>query len=1044
MKPVTLIMKAFGPYGGEEKICFSELENRTMFVITGKTGAGKTTIFDGISFAIYGKTNGDERSGTDLRSQFADDLVQTEVSLHFILKQKEYYIWRSPQQEKKKSRGEGFTTINAKAELYEVKNDASKVLISANVRDVDEKIKELMQLDANQFRQILMIPQGEFRKLLVSDSKEKEAILQKLFHTEIFKRIEDTLKEEAKKIYANVEKHEMKMEQLYAQFDIEFESELKEKLVEKKNVLKELTPLIEAEMAESSKFIQSLQKEINLRKLEKDSLQQQFFQAKSVTAQFDEKERLEQIQIELKEKQPEIKEKQESIKRALRAVQIERQDDICHSISIDLKKITSVEEELSRDLVVAIQNLEKCQYKWNKEQENASIRKEASEHVLLLEKSNEDIQSYEQSLQLKENLVRIERQLKNKKLQFESEFESLQSSFEAIQGKRSEVDRLKISIMQRERNIERTESNIVLIEEWIDLKVKKTQMDEKLTLLTEKTESAMQEWEKKKEKFAQAEDKWKKGQAGFIAESLKDNQPCPVCGSLDHPHVASKSPFMLTEGEMEGMKEEILRAEVKMKHEENERIKTETTYDHLVETKQVLELKLSTLIEQFSIENGEANLNKLKSSMTEMKKEEAYDKKKLKELTDTMKELERLSKSLVEKKERLTLINEEWEKAKTQLVQESTRYEQLKLRLPNGYQTQSAFQHNIKKAKDRLAHLDFEYEQARKNMDQAKQEHAILTVKLEGKKEEANRVKQSMEKERKRFRELMEQYEFNTYLEFQEAKKSEKEIEMLERQIKEYGEVSRSVLDRLTQLNHNLEQMNRPHLETIENKLQALSLSISDKENQWNRSSLRDEKNREVFDLLKETQEEVKEFEEKYKVLGNLSDMAKGNNAQRLTFERYVLASYLDDILRIANERLKDMTNGRYELLRKTDRSKGNVQSGLELLVFDQYTGYERHVKTLSGGESFKASLSLALGLADVVQAHAGGVSLETMFIDEGFGTLDPESLDQAIETLMDIQSSGRLVGIISHVPDLKERIDARLEVISTTQGSKTRFQFLS
>lgn len=190
--------------------------------------------------------------------------------------------------------------------------------------------------------------------------------------------------------------------------------------------------------------------------------------------------------------------------------------------------------------------------------------------------------------------------------------------------------------------------------------------------------------------------------------------------------------------------------------------------------------------------------------------------------------------------------------------------------------------------------------------------------------------------------------------------------------------------------------------------------------------------------------EEIKVLEERYKIIGHLYDISRGQNTYRITFERYVLAAFLDDILREANIRLAKMTSGRYQLLRKTDRSKGNVQSGLELLVFDQYTGRERHVKTLSGGESFKAALSLALGLADVVQTYAGGVSLETMFIDEGFGMLDPESLDQAIEALIDIQNSGRLVGIISHVPELKERIDARLEVIATQSGSTTEFQFVN
>jgi exonuclease SbcC len=1044
MKPVTLTMQAFGPYGGGEIIRFAELENRTMFVITGKTGAGKTTIFDGISFAIYGKTNGDERSGADLRSQFAEDNVTTEVSLHFNLKQKEYYIWRSPQQEKKKSRGDGFTTINAKAELYEVKEDTSKELISANVRDVDEKIKDLMQLDANQFRQILMIPQGEFRKLLVSDSKEKEAILQKLFHTELFKRVEDTLKEEAKKIFSDVEKHVVKMDQLYTQLDVEFQFELKDKLIEKNRSLKEMAPLIEEELAEALKVNQSLQNEMNVIKKEKESVQQQFFQAKSVMDQFDEKEQMDRLQLELREKQTEMKGKQESIKRARKAVQIERQDEICHSLSRELKKITLEEEELSRQLLTSNQNLEKSETRWNLEQVNTPKRKKALEKLLLLEKSSEDIQSYEQTSKNNKELERSVIELMEKKLKCEREFDMLHVSFESIQGKRSEVDQLRISLMERERVIDKMESNIVLIEEWMELKEKKSKIIQKLKLHQQKTLHNTQAWEKTKERWAQSEDAWKKGQASFIAQTLVENQPCPVCGSLDHPHLAPKSPLMLSDREIEQMKEELIQAESKMNECENEGVKIETTYQHLVESVHTYELKLSSLMEHFSIEQGESYLEELKSATLQWKKEEKLDKRKQKVLVETIKQLEGISKALEEKKEQLNGVEKEWEKVKILLVQESTRYEQLKQRLPEGYSNIVEFQKNIQNAKDSLTQLESSFEQARINFDQAKQNQSIIKVKLDGKKQEAIGVNHKMETERKLFRELMEQFGFNSYQEFQEARKSESEIEELEHQVKEYGEVSRSVHDRINRLNNILENMEKPLLGILEGKLQSLSLDISEKENQWNRSTIRYEKNKEILGLLLETHEEVKEFEGRYKLLGNLADMAKGNNAQRLTFERYVLASYLDDILQIANQRLKGMTNGRYELLRKTDRSKGNVQSGLELLVFDQYTGFERHVKTLSGGESFKASLSLALGLADVVQAHSGGVSLETMFIDEGFGTLDPESLDQAIETLMDIQSNGRLVGIISHVPDLKERIDARLEVISTTQGSKTRFQFLS
>jgi exonuclease SbcC len=235
-----------------------------------------------------------------------------------------------------------------------------------------------------------------------------------------------------------------------------------------------------------------------------------------------------------------------------------------------------------------------------------------------------------------------------------------------------------------------------------------------------------------------------------------------------------------------------------------------------------------------------------------------------------------------------------------------------------------------------------------------------------------------------------------------------------------------------------------PNLQELTELIDKITQEIKDIDDQKSDLSFKKKENEQILETIYFLNKEMKQFEEQYKMIGNLADISKGNNNLRITFERYVLGSFLDDILREANGRLLKMTSGRFQLLRKMDKSKGNTQSGLELLVVDSYTGQERHVKTLSGGESFKASLSLALGLADVVQNYAGGVSLETMFIDEGFGTLDPESLDQAIEALIDIQSSGRLVGIISHVPELKERIDVRLEVVASQSGSTTHFQFIN
>ncbi|MFC8575290.1 AAA family ATPase, partial [Heyndrickxia sporothermodurans] len=270
MKPLKLMMQAFGPYAEKEVIDFTELGNRTMFVISGKTGSGKTTIFDGISFAIYGKASGEDRNGNELRSQFAKDELPTEVSLQFSLRNKTYFIWRSPQQEKRKSRGDGFTTVGAKAELYLLNETGDKQILAANVRDTDEKIKEIIQLDANQFRQILMIPQGEFRKLLTSESKDKEQILQRLFHTELYKRNEEQLKEEAatlkKYVEAKIEERSMALKSIYQIENEDLHSEIEEDIINDVKII----PMLTAEIKKMQQMAVELQVKMEQKKLERD------------------------------------------------------------------------------------------------------------------------------------------------------------------------------------------------------------------------------------------------------------------------------------------------------------------------------------------------------------------------------------------------------------------------------------------------------------------------------------------------------------------------------------------------------------------------------------------------------------------------------------------------------------------------------------------------------------------------------------------------------------------------------------------------------
>ena len=406
--------------------------------------------------------------------------------------------------------------------------------------------------------------------------------------------------------------------------------------------------------------------------------------------------------------------------------------------------------------------------------------------------------------------------------------------------------------------------------------------------------------------------------------------------------------------------------------------------------------------------------------------------------------LEKQETEVLLRSEQMDHITKEVNDLTIQYTEKNTLLVQMNNNIPEKLQNISAFEDELQKAVHQYNELIERFDRVKQNFQQINEALVMEKARYDEIERQVHTSDRKLTTEREAFVSKMTEQGFNGFTTYHQAKMSEQEIHSLQQEVRSYREEYRSVSDRLHELTNLLIGIQEPDVSSLNIAFENMNHVIQELQNRYTHLFVRISENEKIVVKIETINSEIKSLEEKYQLIGHLYEMSKGQNTYRITFERYVLASFLDDILREANQRLGKMTNGRYQLLRKTDRSKGNVQSGLELLVFDQYTGQERHVKTLSGGESFKAALSLALGLADIVQQYAGGVSLETMFIDEGFGTLDPESLDQSIEALIDIQSSGRLVGIISHVPELKERIDARLEVVATKSGSTTEFHFIN
>ncbi|MGD7043795.1 SbcC/MukB-like Walker B domain-containing protein [Jeotgalibacillus proteolyticus] len=1043
MKPVKLSMQAFGPYAKVETVDFNELANRTMFLISGKTGSGKTTIFDGIAFAIYGKTSGEERSGTDLRSQFAEDSLLTEVTLWFELKNKMYKIIRSPQQDRKKARGDGFTTINSKAELYVYENNAEK-LLAGNVREADEKIKEIMQLDFGQFKQILMIPQGEFRKLLVSDSKDKERILQRLFHTEIYTAFQEKLKAEAGELRVKVSQSVQERLKYFGELDPLDEPELKELLlnepIPEQQVIKLARNLVATQKTEK----EILEKSIINHKKNRDSLLQEKQAAIYLLDAFNQYEEMQRKQRTLIEQKEDMNDKREKLTRAKKA-------EIIWPLFVDLKEkrnaIAQREQSISsykESLALSEENLRKQLMKL----EEIQAKKDENDHEKQqLRKIKELGEKIKERSFIKTSLDKLKEEGVKQKI----ELENLIQSAEEFEAKKKWTDE-RLQLMGRER-VKASEEKQLLQQLQYSLHHTKralklsdlfNQLEKKGHELKTAQEKIKQDLEIKIQKKKEISELFYSSQAFHLAKHLENGTPCPVCGSEHHPHPIKEEQEQVSENDLAYWEEELQkvlaekeRGEIEIEQmtkrmaEVNDE-KKELLYE-LKEMKIGVEwsslLELSTWLND-SIRTSE---NRIQEIEAKQKSEQSLEEEKAKLIVN----LEQINNKITAMKESIQEKRDKWSEMQGD-------FKRLNQDIPEEYLDESRY---LKK----IEHLSTSITLFEQRLVQAETATSQLKENCQTYLNRKNQSEEELQKETERVRAAREKWEMRlTETPFRDEKEAEdclmnnKSMTDLENELNTFEKDLYFTEQQLSIRKKELENKEKPALERLDNKIHQVDQEIEMAEKEQKDKSFYIERHEKILKQINENKKETAQMEKEYELVGHLSDMANGKNHLRITFERYVLAFYLEDILSVANERLSRMTSGRYQLLRKEDRSKGNAQGGLELLVFDQYTGQQRHVKTLSGGEAFKASLSLALGLADVVQAHAGGVSLETMFIDEGFGTLDPESLDQAIESLMDIQSSGRLVGIISHVPELKERIEARLEVEQTKTGSTTRFVFTS
>ncbi|MBF2345829.1 SMC family ATPase [Listeria seeligeri] len=1018
MRPIKLTMQAFGAYAKKEVIDFEKLGTEQIFVISGKTGAGKSTIFDAISFAIFGKANTFDRESFSMRSHFATDKEITEVTLVFRLKEHIYQISRIPQQEIAKQRGNGTTTSPQKAELYELIGDEMKLLASS-VRDVNTKMEELIQLNVDQFRQILMIPQGEFRELLVSDSKEKEAILQRLAHTLYYEKVEKILWEKQKEAEVFVIEARKKVTEL-AELSLPDEDVAGKTTAE---ITELQTKLVEKETTTLAEFEEELifNREQTSKVVEKVTL------AKEQLLDWQNLDLYTQEVASLEQETDFYATTQKQIEKAKRAGNLRSQDALCIRLKDQLQSAETNEQEITEQAnKVAIQ---------------FSTAKKQTE--ILAEQAGELEKNKRLLFQLEEmepKLMELESTTVQKQcaeLEWKNQTDHLQQIItkqQVLTEQTKQAEERLVEINQAElANLEamnkRTQLEI-LIEKNRELISKRTKMvawekqkqaeQQILTQLLSQTEAIEM-------MIKQEEAKLKNEQAASLAEHLHDGNACPVCGSIEHPNLATFEEAADLE-KLEETKATFQAKQLAISTAE----KAISQLDwQLNEWRDISELKLTELEE-----NVTANTQTLNDLTKEI--EELQSKIAQKETLQTKIETLKNNQSEIELEKNNVAQHVESLHQQVQLAAGKLSY--LEQAIPAELRDKTIFDKQKKIVQTSIQN----YEQQKEQVDAAYKQAEKETTRLESTLTVATKTtleaNKALQVQREIFKEAMKQNHFLSYEDYKQALMSDETLKIQEEKVSAFQKKRHLAISRQADLTKKLKDKQKPNIDQLESIMKEKQQILAQLEEKTMRQRDLVSKRKELIENYQKSIQAVEQAEVNYADIGLLSDAARGKNARRITFERYILAMFLDTIINRANHRLSKMTSGRFELHRKIEKAKGNVQSGLELEVFDEYTGLTRHVKTLSGGESFKTSLALALSLAEVVQEMAGGISLETMFIDEGFGTLDPESLEVAVECLLETQENGRLVGIISHVPELKERISARLEVTATNHGSTTKF----
>ena len=905
MRPLKITMSAFGPYAGEVTLDMQKLGKSGIYLITGDTGAGKTTIFDAISYALYGEASGNYRENTTLRSKYASADTPTFVELEFEYNNEIYKINRNPEYPRPNKRGEGFTKQSANAEL--VMPDGSVI---TKIKEVSAKVEEIIGINKNQFSQIAMIAQGDFRKLLNCETNERSKIFRKIFKTEPYHNIEIKLSSLFNELKRNREKEKSGIEQYINQLKCNENDTLSLELESAKSgdvliedVIKLAGDIINKDTLEYTKT----QKNI-------ESINEEIEKINSNIKLYENQEATKKAYAEASAHLEELKTKRNECEKAYKSAEAQRErlDNLTRKINLINSKMPKYDElkSLENNINERTQSFEKSN----------NLLKLKQQEITLLEKEIDEKSKALEEVKGADLLVQ--------KLTVQKE--EINKKAEALKELKTEIDRCKTE----QKNLKNAQSF---------------------------AKSALDEYGALENEYNQIYIAFFNEQAGIIAYELKDGEPCPVCGSTSHPNLARKSENAPSQADVESAQKLAKKAQEKADKARDTASALKSRFDEIAANVKSAAKKLFGTDDNV-FDDYNSNINALK-------KEYDCTLALLKTANEKLDLYKKLDKEIPKIQEKQKSLLDEISKFNTQKASD-----------------EAFISENTKRVTSIKSELDFE------SADLAKD-------KLKEYTNLSSDIKNAIEKSKNDFDDIKSKYDT------QKGTKAS-----LENALKEFKEID------LASLNEKSLKLNE-YKKDVDKTAKSLYSRI--------------ESNKLLVDNISEKRDILKGYDDKYVWLKALSETANGDisGKEKITLETFVQMTYFDSIIRKANIRLLTMSDGQYELVRRSDAETLKKNEGLALDVIDHFNGSTRSVSTLSGGESFMASLCLALGLSDEIQSSNGGIKLDTMFVDEGFGSLDGEALDRALSALTSLSQGNRLVGIISHVDALCDRIDNKIVI---------------